>query len=250
MSRPPFTRGVGVGVVLVLALACLGASPAGAAPRGKPEPAVAQLEAAYAPIRAAAAADRVRRACADAGKLRAAAAGLPKAPPAGAAIDDEVWRAAADGLGLAVEKLVAACQAPDLKVKMITGKVETAEQRLARVDEELRGVLAAAGPRDLPPAMKRFATTFVALRAELRGKRACALRDELAKLLAGLEIPPPRADTQQWEQAHALVERNLAAIQRHRCRGARGPDEELADAIAQVHDGFYQLVVLVPPRDD
>jgi hypothetical protein len=232
----------------LVSLACAARAPA--APPPPPDPAVVKLEAAYDPIaKVAAGPDRVRRACADLKQLVAAIAGLPKAAPAGAAIDDEVWRASVDGLGLAVERLGAACRAPGLAVKHISGRVETADQRLIRVDAELRGVLDAARPRDLLPAMKRFVATLQLLRADPKGKRACAHVGELARILDGLEIPPPHTSTQRWEEAHARVAKDLDEIRRNRCRGARGAEVELVDAIVQVHGGFYRLVLALPPRD-
>ena len=100
--------------------------------------------------------DRVRRACPAGARQRAAVAGLPRGAPAGAAVDDDTWRAAVSSLGLAVSSLLAACRSPDLKVHHISGKVESADACLAAVEGDVQIVLDQARPRDLPPALKRF----------------------------------------------------------------------------------------------
>lgn len=230
--------------------ACLAEAPARPAPvRGK-DPAVAQLEAAFRPIaQIAAGPDRTRRACADREKLRAAVQALPKAAPTGAAVDGDVWHASAGSLGLAVENLVAACLAPDLKVHHISGEVETADACLTHVDAALQGVLDEARPRDLLPAMKRFQATLARVLRDPKRKQLCPRRDELARLASGLAASPPHTNTEKWEQAHARVIRNLDQIKRNRCHGRRGAEVELADSVNQVHDGFYQLVLLLPPRE-
>lgn len=227
----------------LLAIAWL-AAPAAA----KPASAVAQLEATYRPL--ASGADRTRRACADVTKLRAAVAGLPRAVPSGAPVDDDAWHAAVGTMGLAVENLASACRAPDLKVRHIGGQVETADDCLASVDRDVEQVIDQTKPRNLVPAMKRFQTTLKALLKSPASKQVCKQRDELARLLADLEATPPHANTQKWEQAHGLAARNLDQMKRSRCSGQRGADEEFADALTQVHDGYYQLVLLFPPRDD
>jgi len=231
-------------------LACQAEAPAKPAPPRK-DPAVTQLEAVYAPIaQIAAGPNRTRRACADRDKLTAAVTALPKPAPTGAAVDGDTWHASVGSLGLALSNLVAACQSPDLKVHHISGEVETADDCLSHVDTEIQGVLDQAKPRDLLPAMKRSQTALKSLLREPGSKQLCARRDALAKLLAGLVEPPPHANTQKWEQAHALVTRNLDQIKTNRCHGPRGAEVELADAMTQVHDGFYQLVLQLPPRAD
>ena len=234
-------------------VALVGAATAVAKPAPPPvrkDPAAVQLEAAYRPVAQILGPDRARRACAERAKLRAAVAALPKAVPAGAAIDDDAWRTAVGSLALAVENFAAACQSPDLKVHHISGEVETAEDCLGHVDTEVQIVLDQTKPRDLLPAMKRFQTTLVRVVREPGSKQLCTRRDELAKLAAGLTESPPRTDTQKWEQAHTRIAHNLDQIKASRCRGKRGSEVELADAINQIHNGFYQLVLLLPPRDE
>ena len=226
-------------------LACAGDAPARPAPT-KGRSAVAELDATYRPL-AAAAPDRARRACAAGDKLRAAVAGLPKAPPAGAAVDDDAWRSAVSGLGLAVSNLLAACRSPDLKVHHISGKTESADECLAAVDGEVQAVIDQARPRDLPPVMKRFQA---ALQPLLRpgARPACKRFDELARLASGLADSPPHTDTQRWEQALGALTSSLDQAKASRC-GARGSEVEAADALTHVHDGFIQLVLVLPPRD-
>ena len=229
--------------------ACLADAPArpAAVPHGS-DPPVARLEKVYRPLAPGSGLDRTRRACDERGKLRAAVSTLPKAAPPGAAVDDDTWHGSIGSLALAVENLAAACQAPDRKIHHLSGEVETAEDCLGHVDRDAEAVLDQARPRELLPAMKRFQATLVRVVREPRSKQLCARRDELARLLADLEISPPRTDTQKWEQAHARVAHNVDEIKANRCGKHRGAEVELADAIHQVQDGFTQLVLLLPPR--
>lgn len=229
-------------------LACAGDAPARPAPASKGRTAVAELDAAYRPLGAPGAPDRARRACAAGDKLRAAVAGLPRAVPAGAAIDDDAWHATVSGLGLAVENLIAACRSPDLKVHHISGKVESADDCLAAVDGEVQAVIDQSRPRDLPPAMKRFQAALQPLIRQPAGKQACKRLDELARLGSGLADSPPHTDTQRWEQALGALTSSLDQMKASRC-GSRGSEVEAADALTHVHDGFTQLVLLLPPRD-
>lgn len=228
-------------------LACAGDAPASPAPAAKGRSAVAELDATYRPLGAAGTPDRARRACAAGDKLSAAVAGLPRAAPAGAAVDDDAWRAAVSGLGLAVSNLVAACRSPDLKVHHISGKTESADDCLAAVDGEVQAVIDQARPRDLPPAIKRFQA---ALQPLLRPgvKPACKRLDELARLAAGLADSPPHTDTQRWEQALGALTSSLDQTKASRCK-PNGSEVEAADALTHVHDGFTQLVLLLPPHD-
>jgi hypothetical protein len=233
------------------ALACLAS--AGDA-SGKPAPAagnaraaVAELEATYRPLALRGALDRTRRACAAGPRLRAAAAALPRVVPAGAAVDDDAWRAAVSGLGLAVENLIAACRSPDLKVHHISGNVESADDCLAAVDDEVGIVLDQARLRDLPPSMKRFQAALQPL-LRPRGKPTCKQVAELARLASGLADSPPRTDAQRWDQARGVMISSLDQLKASRC-GPRGSEAEATDALTHVHDGFYQLVLLLPPRD-
>jgi hypothetical protein len=244
MMRPRTLLAVAAALVY---LACAGDAPARPAPAKGRSAGVAELDATYRPLGAPGAPDRARRACAVGDKLRAAVAGLPRAAPAGAAVDDDAWRAAVSGLGLAVSNLIAACRSPDLKVHHISGKTESADDCLAAVDGEVQAVIDQAKPRDLPPAIKRFGA---ALQPLLRpgSKPTCKRLDELARLASGLADSPPHTDTQRWEQALGGLVRSLDQMKAGAC-GARGSQVEAADAVTHVHDGFYQLVLVLPPRD-
>jgi hypothetical protein len=249
MTRP---RTLLAGVGALAYLACAGDAPAKPAPApapGKARSAIAELDATYRPLSAPGAPDRARRACAAGGKLQTAVAGLPKAAPAGAAVDDDAWRAAVSGLGLAVSNLVAACRSPDLKVHHISGKTESADDCLAAVDGEVQIVLDQARPRDLPPALKRFQAALQPLLRKQAGKQACNQIDGLARLAAGLADSPPHTDTQRWEQALGGLTGSLDQMKASRCGSRGGSEVEAADALTHVHDGFYQLVLLLPPRD-
>ena len=228
-------------------LACAGDAPAKPAPAASGRSAVAELDATYRPLSAPGAADRARRACAAGDKLRAAVAGLPKAAPTGAAVDDDAWRAAVSGLGLAVSNLLAACRSPDLKVHHISGKTESADDCLAAVDGEVQAVLDQARPRDPPPALKRFQAALQPL-LRPRVRPTCKQLDELARLASGLADSPPHTDTQRWEQALGGLTSSLDQAKASRCK-SHGSEVEDADALTHVHDGFIQLVLVLPPRD-
>jgi hypothetical protein len=244
MMRPPTLLAAAAALAY---LACAGDAPARPAPAKGRSAGVAELDATYRPLGAPGAPDRARRACAIGDKLRAAVAGLPRAAPAGAAVDDDAWRAAVSGLGLAISNLIAACRSPDLKVHHISGKTESADDCLAAVDGEVQAVLDQARPRDLPPAMKRLQA---ALQPVLRpgAKPACKQLDELARLASGLADSPPHTDTQRWEQALGGLTSSLDQAKASRCK-SHGSEVEAADALTHVHDGFIQLVLLLPPRD-
>ena len=132
-------------------------------------------------------------------------------------------------------------------VHHISGKVESADECLAAVDGEVQAVLDQARPRDLPPAMKRFQAALQPL-LRPRDKPTCKRLDELARLASGLADSPPHTDTQRWEQALGALTSSLDQAKASRC-GSRGSEVEAADALTHVHDGFYQLVLLLPPRD-
>lgn len=230
-------------VAWLVALAWLAVAPA--AP--STDPRVAQLEATYAPIAAAPAGpERTGRACAAWQALRTAVQALPRTAPAGAAISDDAWQGAVTSLGLGVEDLVGACQAPDHKLRRLSGKIESADDILARVGPELQGVIDQARPRQLPPAMKRFQVALARVTDDGHRKQLCTDRKTLVKALGDMKAPA-QVDAAKWKDAHARVARNLEQIKQLGCGRKRGSEVELTDAITQVHDGYYELVVLLPP---
>jgi hypothetical protein len=235
----------------LLAIVCtasfVAGSPAGASTK-KDQAALAQLDAAYqATGKLPAGADRTKQACADAAKLQTAAAAIPeKHAPAGAAVDDPTWYLAASHLGSTIEDLVAVCKTADHKLTHIGNRVETADEIVATIDGYMRAVLDASKPRDLPPAMKTFQATLKGMRAA--SKQVCAQHGKLAKLLPELATPPGKADPAKWQQANARVKSSLDELKQFACGKPRGADEEIAGSLNLVHDGYYELVLLVPPR--
>jgi hypothetical protein len=218
-----------------------------AAPAHGAGAAVARLEATYQPIAKLAGPARVNRACIDGDPLHAAVAGLPKQPPTGASIDGDTWKASAGGLALAVANFVAACRAPDRKIRHISGEVETAEDLLDHVDAGVTEVLDQARPRSVPQAAKRFQATLQRVQQAPGAKQTCQRLAELAKLLGELGEPPPHTNIQSWDQAHAAIGQQLDALNRYRCQKSPGAPEEIADTITQIHDGFTRLVLSLPP---
>jgi hypothetical protein len=234
-------------LAIVCVVSCVAGSPAGASGK-KDQAALAQLDAAYqATGKLPAGADRTRQACADAVKLQSAAAAIPeKHAPVGAAVDDPTWYLTASQLGSKIEDLVAVCKAPDHKLTHIGNRVETADEIVAAIDGYMRAVLDASRPRDLPPAMKTFQATLKGMRAA--SKQVCAQHGKLTKLLPDLATPPARADAAKWQQVHARVKASLDELEQFACGKPRGADEEIAGSLNLVHDGYYQLVLLVPPH--
>jgi hypothetical protein len=223
------------------------ASSAAASAR-KDQAAVAELEAAYQPTGKLAGAARTQKACSDAARLHAAADAVPrKHAPSGAPVDDTTWSEVVGDLAAVLGKLVEVCKAPDHKISIdLQGKkFETADQIVERVDLRVRTVIDRAKPRALPPAMKKFQTAMVATRA---GKQLCAQQGKLAKLVGEIAAPPAAADAARWQPAAAALKAAVDEVKQFGCSTPRGADEEIAGALVGMHDHYYELVVLVPPR--
>lgn len=224
----------------VLAIACV-MGPAVADPK-KDRAAVAQLEAMYEPIGKLSGADRVNRACGDAVKLRDASnAFSDEKAPAGAVVDDQGWARAARALEGALNALVAVCKAPDHKRKLLD-EVETADQVVVTVDDDMRALFELVKPRMLPAAVKTFRTTVAAIR--FPSKSFCAHVAKLTRQVGGLATPPPRADAAKWQQAFTAVKTSVENLQ---CTRPPAADEQIAGGLAGLHDELDALVLLVPP---
>jgi hypothetical protein len=231
-------------LVVALAASLVAISHASADAR-KDQAAVAQLDTVYqAAGKLAPGADRTRQACLDATRLETAAAALPGRVPATAAIDDVTWSTSADELKRKVQDLVAVCQTPDLRLKKVVGKAQTGDEIVAFVDDLVRFVVNGSKPRDLPSAMKRFQTALKRTRGAT--KPLCAQQGKLAKLLLDLATPPARSDGSRWQGGHARMKASLEQL-RSGC-GAHGADAEIAAVYQELHDGYYALVLLIPPR--
>ncbi len=205
---------------------------------------IADLDAAYAPSAKLAGADRTKQACSDAGKLQSAAAALPqKHAPAGAAVDDETWRSAANGLISELEDLVAVCKTPDHKLTHIGNRVETADQIVATVDGLVRTALDVAKQRALPPALKKLGKTLAAIQPA--SKQVCNQDKQLAKLATGLAAPAG-ADTAKWQAASAQLAHGIDELKQFACGSPRGADEEISGSLQVLHDAYMQLVLASP----
>jgi hypothetical protein len=225
----------------VLVIACAIGGPAVADPK-KDRAAVAQLEAMYEPIGKLTGADRVNRACGDAAKLRDASnAFSDEKAPAGAVVDDQGWARAARALEGALNALVAVCKAPDHKRKLLD-EVETADQVVVTVDDDMRALFELVKPRTLPAGVKAFKASLATIR--FPGKSFCAQIAKLTKQVGGLATPPPRADAARWQQAFTAVKTSALGLQ---CTQPAAADEEIAGGLAGLHDELDALVLLVPP---
>ncbi len=224
----------------VLAIACA-FGPAAADPK-QDRAAVAQLEAMYEPIGKLSGADRVNRACSDAAKLRDASnAFSDEKAPAGAVVDDQGWARAARALEGALNALVAVCKAPDHKRKLLD-EVETADQVVVTVDEDMRALFERVKPRTLPAGIKAFKATLAAI--QFPSKSFCTHIAKLTRQVGGLAAPPPRADAAKWQQAFTAVKTSALGLQ---CTRPAAADEEIASGLAGLHDQVDALVLLVPP---
>lgn len=231
---------------LVISLVWLVASLPARADTRKDTAAIARLGAAAQPVFALTGTARTDRACSDIGELQAAVAALPHKAPTRSVVDDETWRTAVDGLALSAENLAGICKTPDRRVKHLGGKVDTAEAVVAEIEESVRLVEEQARPRDLPPVLQTFKRTFASMRAS--SKQLCVRQARLAKLSRALATPPAQADAEHWKRVHAALATNLDELSQFACGSPRGADEEIAGALHQIHDNYYQLALLVPPR--
>ena len=235
---------------MLFAIACTSSFVAvsnAAADAKKDHAALARLDAVYQPIaKFAADADRTRQACADAARLEAAVAALPtRHAPATAAVDDETWLQPAGELRSAIRDLVSACEAPDHRIKVLNDII-TADHIVALVDGLVRTVLDASKPRDLSPAMKKFQTT---MKTRYVGrKQLCSLNRKLVTLLPDLLPPPAQTNAEKWQHSYARMKQGVDEIKQFGCSGHRGADEEISGSWMVIYGGYYELVLLVPPR--
>lgn len=223
-----------------LAIVCaIGGSAVGDAKKDRA--AVAQLESMYEPISKLAGTDRVNRACTDATKLRdASIAFSDEKAPAGAIVDDLGWAKAARALEGALNALVAVCKAPDRKRKLVD-EVQTADQVVVTVDEDMRALFELVKTRTLPISVKKFKTTLAATR--FPSKSFCTQIAKLTKQIGALASPPEHADAAKWQQAFAAVKSSVKGL---KCTKPEAADEQIASGLIELHDQFDALVLLVP----
>jgi hypothetical protein len=207
---------------------------------------LAQFEAAYQATANASGSARINQACADAAKLEATGDAFShETAPADAPIDDETWASVAGSLGSALDDLVEVCKRPDRKRPLLGTNIETADDVVKALDEDVRAVLDAAKPRTLPHAMISARATLATMYAS--SKSLCAQRSQLAKALSQLARPPAGADAATWKQKYDTV-RNINDGLKSACGRHRDPDEVIGSALVELHEGLFALVLLVPPR--
>lgn len=209
--------------------------------------ALTQFETAYQPTATASASGRTSQACSDALKLHDAGKAFSHdSAPADAPVDDVTWNQVAGGLGQSLDDLVKVCQAPDRKLHLLGSKFQTAEDVVKELDDSVHAVLDAAKPRLLPSAL-------VSAQVALRGMSSspttiCKQQAKLARALSGVIKPPPGVVATTWKDAYGQVKALSAAIGGMTCSKPLSPDEVIGSTLGALHDSFYRLVLLVPPR--
>ncbi|HET7504024.1 MAG TPA: hypothetical protein VFK02_23550 [Kofleriaceae bacterium] len=231
-----------------IALAVIAADPGDAsADPAKDRAALAQFEAAYQPTAKLSGAARVNQACADAGKLAAAGSAFSdETAPADAPVDDVAWGSAARALAGALDNLVKVCKAPDRKLPLLGTELKTADQVVKELDEDVSRVSNSARPRDLPPAMKSAREAIAAMLASMGA--ICSQQPRLMKALGKLARPPTGVTAAAWKERYQTVKNIAADLRPGACGKHRGADEQIGSALSELHDDFYALVLLVPPR--
>jgi len=188
---------------------------------------------------------RTEQACKDAAQIRVAYDGLPtKKAPAGVSVDDQTWLGPAGTLNLQLLDLDKVCKAPDRKITILRD-VKTADQVVASVDEFVRAVLDASKPRSVSAALKSFGATYKSMRPS--GKGLCAHVAKLTSALASLKNAPPGTDAMKWQDAVSKLEGSVGELHGFVC-GGHGADEEISGSLEQIHDHYYALILVLPPK--
>jgi hypothetical protein len=233
--------GRALALALVLAPAIATADPA------TDRAALTQLDAAYQATAKLSGPARTNQACTDAAKLTAAGAAFSHdTAPAEAPVDDQAWSSAAGGLGGSLDNLAKVCKAPDRKLALLGGKFKTADQVVQELDDDVRQVLNSARPRTLTPALVTARAAIAAMLAS--SKAICTQQPKLAKALADCPKPPPGVAAVAWKQPFQIVKNIAGDLKTSACGAHRAADEQIGSALQELHDNFYKLVLLVPPR--
>lgn len=235
----------GRALAVVASVVALGTALAVADP-AKDRAALAQFEAAYQPTAKLAGAARTDQACQDAARLNTAGSAFSSdTAPADAPVDDQAWSHVAGGLVGSLDKLEKVCKAPGRKLDLL-GDVETADQIVQQLDGHVAAVLNAARPRTLPPALGKAQAALTASRASSK-----ALCKQLPKLVAALNQaakPPAGVDAAAWKEPYETAKNIATDLKPAACGKHRAADEQIGSALEELHDNFYKLVLLVPPR--
>jgi hypothetical protein len=239
-----------LGVALGLECVCLADAPAEA---NKAAPAVAALDTVFRPIALLPAGPaRVDRACADVGKLRAAAAKVPasaSALPPGAVVDPASWKSGVEVIVSSLANLEAACKAPGRKRKDLVGDVRTAEQELKSVESCIDGAVDDLKPRTLTPAMKAFDEVLRRAVGDKKRKQTCKTSPALHQFAAALEAAPAGADAKKWGKAFETISEAVADLSHQdACSAPKDPDAAGAydESLDKVHEQFHTMVLLLP----
>lgn len=232
-------RALAVALVLVPALAL--ADPA------KDRAAVTQFEAAYQATAKLAGPARTNQACKDAATLCAAGMAFSHdTAPADAPVDNAAWQSAAGGLGGSLDNLTKVCKAPDRKLALLGGKSKTADQVVQELDADVKLVLDSARPRTLPPELKIAEAALAAIQASTRS--ICTQLPKLARALARSAKPPAGVANAAWKEPYQTAKNISAELKSAACGAHRAADEQIGSSLGELHDNFYKLVLLVPPR--
>jgi len=229
-------------LVLVLALARVAqADPA------KDRAALGEFGAAYRATAALSGAARTDQACVDAAKLNAAGTAFSsETAPADAPVDNETWASAAGSLVVALHELTQVCKTPDRKLRLLGPDVKTADQVVAELDKAVQRVMNTARPRTLPAGLKAARAPIAAMRSS--SKSICTQQPKLMKALAQVKQPPAGVAAPAWNELVQTVKNIADDLRPGACGKHRAADEQIGSALNELHDHFYELVLLVPPR--
>lgn len=207
----------------------------------KDQAAVANLDATYAATAKASGASRATQACTDEKAIEKAANDLPKAPPGGSVLDKHTWDAMRSSVLLQLNDLGEVCAAADKKLTHLGGKVETADDVVARVDEAIRAAIDGGKRRDLPSDMKKLGTAIAAAKTA----SACAKQKSLEKLSQTLATPAS-VDAAKWKAGTDALAAALAEVKQFACGTPHGASEEIAGALDQLRQAYVKLELAIP----
>jgi formate dehydrogenase assembly factor FdhD len=76
----------------------------------------------------------------------------------------------------------------------------------------------------------------------------CAQQPKLVKALAQSAKPPTGVAAAAWKEPYRTVKNIAEDLRPAVCGRHRAADEQIGSAFQELHDNFYKLVLLVPPR--
>ncbi len=232
---------------LSLAVGCLAVCGAarGNPPQGAAD-AITAVKAVFDPIaKMAPGPARTQRACADVEKLKQAAKTIPTKEPQDSAVDQKTWGSDAGGVGSTAAELENVCKAPGQKLKDPVGDVRTVDGDLKLLGDYVQGVVEDLKPRALSPAMKTFDQAMRHATPDTKRKHVCKDMAEAAKVVDALEAAPAGVDKAKWAESFGKI-RGSFNDAKNFC-DPKGDDSSVFDgAFGNVHDSFYELVLLLP----